>query len=663
MRLGDAQEPPDRATDGGRQPELEVIPIEEHIVEIVSDSGEGAQKAGQSFGTLSAKMGNGVWTVEIIPAEIQPPQRSRAGASGIRIRLGADKITNMGDTADLVVAFNEQVLYSRMDQAAFSKGTIILLENKWATSNMPEIREAYVKAQADFEKMGLDIREIPMEAECLKITDNPFRGKNMWVLGLLCFLYQRNLDKAEAQIRHIFRKKSEKVIDTNLKLLHAGYTWAGQNLGFHYDIPARIQDQEMVVMNGNEAVGLGVLASGMEVCSMYPITPATSVSHYLAEVIRDAGGVVHQAEDEIAAVGFAIGASYAGKTAFTVTSGPGLALKDEFIGLAVMAEVPLVIIVVQRGGPSTGLPTKVEQSDLLSSLYAQPGDAPKIILAPATIEECFHYVITARKLAEMTRGPVIVLTDANLATGVQPYPRPVFQKEWLAPPIDQSPWKEGVPPYDWDQETGFSQRPIPGQPGGMYVLTGLAHDESSHVAYDSDTHQRSCNRRSRKLAAFYHTLKPPKVHGDPEGDLLLVGWGSTLGAIEEAVTKARRRGTRVSSVHLRVLSPLEPGIDEIFARFSKVMTMELNYSDESGAPYITRDNRRFAQLAWLLRAKTLVDVDCHSVVHGHPLQPADILEVIDREIAALHDANGKKPGSDKKTDSTPISSEDKSCLA
>ena len=213
--------------------------------------------------------------------------------------------------------------------------------------------------------------------------------------------------------------------------------------------------------NGNNAVGLGVMASGMELVSMYPITPATSASHYLADVYHEVGGFLHQAEDEIAAIGFAIGASYAGKTACTITSGPGLALKTEILGLAVMAEMPLVIAMVQRGGPSTGLPTKVEQGDLLASLFGEPGDAPKVVMAAATIEECFHFVITARRLAEAFRTPVMLLTDANLATGVQPFARPEPTAEWLAPPIDQSAWNEEIPPYNWDAETGLSPRPIP----------------------------------------------------------------------------------------------------------------------------------------------------------------------------------------------------------
>jgi 2-oxoglutarate ferredoxin oxidoreductase subunit alpha len=293
-----------------------------------------------------------------------------------------------------------------------------------------------------------------------------------------------------------------------------------------------------------------------------------------------------------------------------------------------------VVVDVQRGGPSTGLPTKVEQADLLSSLFGMPGDAPKIIIAAATIAECFHFTILARKLAESFRGPVIMLTDANLATGVQPWERPELQEEWLADPVDQSEWDKNVPPYDWDASSGLSQRPIPGQPNGMYVLTGLSHTNRSKVAYDSETNQTTAEHRSRKLAALQSTLKPPTVHGDEEGDLLIVGWGSTLGAIEEAVDIHREQGHKVSSIHLRFLSPLEPGLKEIFARFKKVMTIEINYSDRPGDPLINEENRRRAQLANILRMQTLVDVDCWSVVYGHPLQPGELVEVIDERLNA-----------------------------
>jgi 2-oxoglutarate ferredoxin oxidoreductase subunit alpha len=606
--------------------------IKEAIIEIVSDSGEGAQKCGQSFGAISAKMGNGVWTVEIIPAEIQPPARSREGASGIRVRVGADKITNMGDRANIVIALNEQVLYGRISQEAYDENTILFIENKWATHQEEFIRNQYEEAIAEFKALGIQVVEIPMEAECLQLIPDARKGKNMWVLGLLCYLYSRDLEVAAHQIAAIFRKKSQAVIDINIKLLHAGYQWAKAHLNQHFEIPPIEINTELVVMNGNEALSLGVMASGIELCSMYPITPATSVSHHLAEHFKKVGGLVHQAEDEIAAIGFAVGASFAGRTPVTVTSGPGLALKTEFLGLAVMAELPLVIIDVQRGGPSTGLPTKVEQSDLLAAIYGEAGDAPKIVLAAATIEDCFHFVILARKLAEAFRTPVILLSDANLATGVQSFPRPKVEDNWFAGPIDQSPWKEGLKPFDWDPQTGLSKRPIPGQKGGMYTVTGLAHGPSGKVAYEPEINQSSAESRSRKFAAFQQTLQPPVIHGDPEGDLLILGWGSTLGAIEEAVKKARALGYKVSHIHLKVLFPLVSGLAEIFKRFKKVMTVEINYSDPPGAPMITRENRRYAQLATLLRSQTLYDIDSFSNVHGQPLSPSVVLEKIKEDI-------------------------------
>jgi 2-oxoglutarate ferredoxin oxidoreductase subunit alpha len=303
-----------------------------------------------------------------------------------------------------------------------------------------------------------------------------------------------------------------------------------------------------------------------------------------------------------------------------------------------MAEVPLVVVDVLRGGPSTGLPTKIEQGDLLAALNASPGDAPKIVIAPATIEECFHFMIMARKLAEDFRGPVMVLSDANLATGQQPFPRPTPNEAWLSPPIDQSPWDPAVPPFAWDSETGLSRRALPGQRGGEYVLTSLAHDQESHVAYESAINQHSMRMRSRKLAVLRAALQAPKVHGDPEGDLLVVGWGSTLGAIEEAVDRLRAEGSRVASIHLRFLSPLEPGLKEIFLRFRKVLTVEVNYSDDLGDPYITPESRRYSQLAQLLRSHTLVDVDCWSRVPGSPIPPGIIeqqLRVCLKQIAEV----------------------------
>lgn len=617
----------------------EALTVDQHIVEIVSDSGEGAQTCGQMFADVCARNGNGIWTVEIIPAEIEPPSRSRAGASGNRIRLGTKPVTNAGDQADIVVALNEQVLYSRIDAGALRPGTIVYVDQTWATHPDAEVRARYAEAIADFNKRAYFVVEVPIEAECRKHTDDPKKGKNMWVLGMLCAIYDLDREIVRDSITKRFGKKGEAVIRKNLDLYSDGYDWALANVQQRYHVPAAKFTEPMVIMNGNQALALGVMAAGIEVCSMYPITPATSASHFLAQALNDAGGFVHQAEDEIAAIGFAIGASYAGKTAVTITSGPGLALKTEFLGYAVMAEVPLVVVVVQRGGPSTGLPTKIEQGDLLAALYASPGDSPKIILAPATIEECFHFVVTARKLAEEFRGPVMILSDANLATGQQPFPKPKPQLSWLAAPVDQAPWDESAPPFAWDPETGLSKRPLPGQRGGEYVLTGLAHDEESHVAYESAINQRSMEMRSRKLAVLQSALKPPKVHGDDEGDLLVVGWGSTLGCIEEAVDALRAEGHRVSSLHLRFLSPMEPGLKQIFQRFRHVMTVEVNYADPVEAPYITPESRRYSQLAQLLRSQTLTDVDCWGQVPGSPIPPSSIARELRRRLEKLSKEN------------------------
>lgn len=376
---------------------------------------------------------------------------------------------------------------------------------------------------------------------------------------------------------------------------------------------------------------------------MYPITPATSASHYLADVFEKVGGVVHQAEDEIAACAFAIGASYAGKCTVTITSGPGYSLKQEAIGLAVMAEIPLVVVNVQRGGPSTGQPTKVEQGDLLTTMFGSHGDAPKVVMAASTVEECFYSVITARKIAEAFNMVVVVLSDASLATGQTPFPRPEFREAWMAPPVDQSPVAKGTRPYDWDPDTGLARRVIPGQPGGMHTVTGLAHDRDSHVAYDPDINEEGLRARSLKLAALQKTLKAPPVFGDPSGDLLLIGWGSTRGAIEEAVERTRAEGYRVSSVHLKFLQPMAPGIDEIMAGFTRVMTIESNWSDRPDEAFIDAHNRRYSALATLLRARYLVDVDCWSQVRGAPIKPGTICRVIRDRLGPDTQKGGSAP--------------------
>jgi 2-oxoglutarate ferredoxin oxidoreductase subunit alpha len=607
--------------------------LSEHTVEIVSDAGEGAQKCGQIFATNSARAGNGVWTVEIIPAEIQPPPRTPGSASGVRIRIGTEPVSNWGDEAQLVIAFNEQVLLARHRLNALADDATILLEDKWASHEDESIRRAWGQAMEELSERNYRIVHVPIEEQCLAIMDNPRRGKNMFALGLLSYVYGHDLDQVREQIGHKFRRKSQEVFERNVQLMELGVRWATDNLDMRVDVPARPQDTPMVVMNGNQALAMGAIAAGMEMCAMYPITPATSVSHHLGEIFTRFGGMLHQAEDEIAAVGVAIGASYAGKVAFTITSGPGLALKSETLALAVMTETPLVVVDVQRGGPSTGLPTKVEQSDLLAAIFGQPGDAPKVVLAPATIEECFHCMVTARQLAEAFRCLVVVMSDANLATGVQPFRRPALDARWQGTPPDQTPVPEGALPFDWDERSGLSTRIIPGQPGGMHTTTGLAHDEASKVTYAPKVNQKGNKMRSRKLAVLQQTLQTPTPYGADSGELLVVGWGSTRGAIEEAVDRARAAGRDVSSLHLTFLSPLEPGLRQVFNRFQRVMTVEINYSDDPTDPFITDDNRRRGQLCWLLRGQLAQDIDCWTQVPGEPLRPRVILRAIEAKLA------------------------------
>ena len=359
---------------------------------------------------------------------------------------------------------------------------------------------------------------MPLEDACSKLVADSRRGKNMFVLGILCNIYSLDLELARDQIAITFGKKDAKVIKVSQGLLDAGHAWAEEHLDFKYRIPVTPVTEPQIVVNGNTALGLGVLASGMDICAMYPITPATSTSHYLSECFERVGGMVHQAEDEIAACAFAVGASYAGKCAVTITSGPGYSLKQEAIGLAIMAEIPLVVINVQRGGPSTGQPTKAEQSDLLTSCFGSHGDAPKVVMAVSGIEDCFYAVITARKIAETFNTVVVLLSDASLATAQQPFPRPQFSEDWLAPPVDQTPVPAGMQPYDWDPITGIARRFIPG-PAGRHAHADRtrARPREPRRLRPGKINEEGLRYRSLKLAALQKTLKAPDRIRRPGG--------------------------------------------------------------------------------------------------------------------------------------------------
>jgi len=609
-----------------------IIQLQEHIVDIVSDAGEGAQKAGTTFAEVCARSGNGLWTVEIIPSEIQPPPHTAGSASGNRIRISDRPLTNGGDYTNLVVAFNEMSLLSRIQVNALAPDVTVIIDNKWANHTNENIRSEYRKILDTIIAKGGTVLELPIDTACSKVVEDSAKGKNMFIVGMLVRLYNKDITFAETVIRELFKKKTDKVIQANLDLLDAGYNFGSENFATTYQIAPMQVDSTQVAMNGNTAIALGAIAAGYELCAMYPITPATSASHELSAFFEEFGGLVHQAEDEIAAIGVAVGSNWAGKPALTITSGPGLALKTEFQGLTVMSETPLVIVDVQRGGPSTGLPTKVEQGDLLAALYSTPGDAPKIVLAPSSIEECYHIMPLARQISEKYRALVIVLSDANLATGRQLFSRPTVVPDMLTTPLDMSPVEKDAKPFNWDPATGLSERILPGRPGGMWVATGLNHTEAGKINYLSESNQKGMTMRSRKLAVLQSTLKTPEIFGAAEGDLLLVSWGSSRGAIWEAVERAWKEGYKVSAMNIQFLSPLPPGLKAAFSKFKKVMTIELNYADDLGDPYINSESRRYAQLATILRASTLVDIDCWGKVPGRPLMPYEVHQIIRHQL-------------------------------
>ncbi len=606
--------------------------LSEHIVEIAGDAGEGANVTGHIFAAVSARMGNSLWTVDVIPSEIRPPAHTVGGASGVRIRLGAREITNSGDLTQLIFAFNEQSLLSRVEAGLLDPEVTILIDDVWSRSPDVGIQHEYREILGELAQRGARVVEVPLSAEHEAASGDDARGKNMVALGMLGVAYGRDAKLLEQVVEETFHARGPEVVDRNVELLRRGIAWAEAHLPFRYEIPAQSRSGPHVYMNGNQALALGAINAGFELCSMYPITPATTVSHYLAEIFGEYGGVVHQAEDELAAIGVAVGASYAGNVALTVTSGPGLALKTEFQGMATMSEIPLVIIDVQRGGPSTGMPTKVEQSDLLAAIHGAPGDAPKVVIAPSTIEECFHSLSLAHKIAEDFRMLVIVLSDANLATGNQLFPRPQIDGETFPLPLDLSPVPPDTPLYGWDEKTGLSRRVVPGRPGGAGTTTSLNHSAAGTVQYDAASNQHGHAMRSRKLATLQRSLRPPELHGQASGRLLVVGWGSTRGAIEEAVAGLIDEGIEVSSLHLFFLNPLPPGLRDVFDRFDRVMTVELNYSDDLDAELIDASSRRLGQLAQLLRAHTLYDVDCFTRVYGRPLMPREIRGAIEQKL-------------------------------
>jgi 2-oxoglutarate ferredoxin oxidoreductase subunit alpha len=447
--------------------------------------------------------------------------------------------------------------------------------------------------QKDYHHVGIPISSLTVEAIGGTAKD---KGKNIFSLGLVAKMFDLNVPKLEQLLNERFTGKDVSVLNNALAAFHAGYSHSLGNIFETFKfVESQSKGGRQVVMNGNEALAYGLIAAGVRFGAGYPITPWSDVMEILRRELPKYGGMFVQCEDEIASISMAIGSGYSGRVAVTGSSGPGISLKTEALGWAVMAEVPLVICDIQRGGPSTGMPTNVEQSDLNIACFGSHGDSPRVVLAPANVEDCFYSAIEAVNLARKFNVPVVLLSDQAIATRIEAFSEPDFEKVCQ----DISPDFTPVPdykPYDLAAPDGVTPRVVPGtriMSGRYPIATGLEHDEFGHPTGSPKLHMQMTAKRRKKLQALAATLPTPKVYGPPEGNFLLVGWGSTQGPIREAVDRARAAGDSVSSLHIKHLHPLPPGLENIFSGFNHVLVVEMNDEGLYG----------YGQLAGLLRAR------------------------------------------------------------
>lgn len=585
--------------------------------ELLMDAGFGAQKAGDILIRAFARMGKYVFIEPTIPSEISPPIRTRPALSGVIIRVAEFDLANIGNNTDVILASHEVVLDRRLDDEEHNPNCRVLLD--MCDKDLPTAK--YDTVLRRLKDSGLQVFpfEVAPEAQGI-IKSLAGKAKNMYYIGMLACIYNAPEEFVINEIKLTFGTKlKEEVFKKNIDLFHLGYQYAKDNVPFSYEIKnaSGKNGHEKILIDGNSALAMGVIDAGIKVVSGYPITPATSILHSLAKVFPSFGGIVHQAEDEISAIGTAIGAYYAGVPAMTCTSGPGLSLKQEFIGYATAAEIPIIIIDVQRSGPSTGMPTKTEQSDLLPVIYGSHGDNAKIVLGVYDIIDCFYAPQLARYLAEKLRLPVFIMSDFQTANSYKVIDKPRIFEMKDSNDIDEFVLDHfGLQRLPEQIEMVRTEQAAAGTPGGMRRITGLNTDQSGSVNYFSKASQRSHAVRNEKVHCVQRALKKPELFGGrEEGDVLIVGWGSAKGSVEEAVSYFQNQGLAVSGMCLRFVNPLPLMLKEIFLKFRKVVTVELAYGDPYKRP----------PLAMLLRDHTLVDVQpliCR--VTGRPMTPRTI---------------------------------------
>lgn len=568
--------------------ETEVIEKQDVVIRFSGDSGDGMQLTGQQFSDTAALFGNDVSTFPDYPAEIRAPQGTVGGVSGFQVHIGEEHITTPGDFADVLVAMNPAALKANLRWAK-KAGTIILDTDAFTDKHLE--RAGYTSnpltdhSLNDYNVIAVNITKLTIEA--LKETGldqkSVLRCKNMFALGMTYWMFERSVEHTESFFDMKFAKKPN-IASANKLVLRAGYNYAANvhALAVHFKVaPAHIEKGKYRTITGNKATAWGLLAAAEKAglplfCGSYPITPATDILQELA-LRRDLGAKTYQAEDEIGGICTAIGASYAGNFAVTTTSGPGLALKSEACGLAVMAELPLVIVDVQRGGPSTGLPTKTEQSDLMQALYGRNGESPMPVIAASTSGNCFDYAFIAGKIALEHMTPVILLTDGFLANGAQPWLIPSMAK---LPEIKIRRAKEGddYQPYARDPETLARTWAVPGTKGLEHRIGGLEKmNITGTISYVPENHQVMTDLRQEKVARIANYIPQQQVYGNPEGgDILIVGWGGTYGHLFSAVKELRKEGKDVSLAHFNYINPLPKNTREVLAKFKKILVCELN---------------------------------------------------------------------------------------
>src|SRR5215468_5130407 len=554
-----------------------VSKIQEAVIRIAGNSQDGIQAIGGFLARLAGRSEQEVMTFMTIPSTIS------GGPSIFQVRIGSGEVLSAGDDADVLLAFYQHSYEGHI--SSLKKGGIVLYDSDHVEPK-PEWQKTY-------HHLGIPISSLTIEAIGGTAKD---KGKNLFALGLVARMFDLNVPKLEKLIGERFGGKDTSILNNALAAFHAGYAHSlGQVLETFKFVESQRKDGQQVVMTGNEALAYGVIAAGVRFGAAYPITPWSDVMEILRRELPKYGGTFVQCEDEIAAVSMANGASFAGRVAVTGSSGPGVTLKMEAVGWAVMAEVPLVVIDVQRGGPSTGMPTSVEQSDLNLACFGSHGDAPRIVIAPSDVEDCFYTAIEAVNIARKYNVPVFILSDQAIATRIEAFACPDLEKvcQDIAP--DLTPVAD-YKPYDLAAADGVTPRVVPGTPilSGRYPIAGgLEHDELGHPTGSPKLHMQMTAKRRKKLQALAATLPTPKVYGPPEGNVLLVGWGSTRGPIQEAVDRARAAGDSVSALHLKHLNPLPSGLGNIFSGFNTIRVVEMNDEGLYG----------YGQLAGLLRAR------------------------------------------------------------